>query len=342
MAVVSVITPVFNGERFLGSSIESVLAQTFTDWEYVIVDNCSTDNTREIAASYAARDSRIRVIGASEHVPVTPSFNRSVRYASPDARYLKFLCADDLLFPDCLRLMVELAESHPNVALVGSYKIHGDTPICDGPPFPQDIVPGRDACRWFFEGRMGILGSETNHLIRLAAPRVRGQLFDDEYFHADIECFVRLLKDGADLGFVHQILTLTRVHSGAAGEHSHANGLGCAEFLSIVARHGASFLSPNLYAASVARYERDYHRFLVRARMKFWDRSVWRFQVRTAERFGLRVRAVGLLRAALSEAGATIAAPAPLVRALEREWRRVRESRTSSVQRSGRTSGAIL
>jgi hypothetical protein len=76
--------------------------------------------------------------------------------------------------------------------------------------------------------------------------------------------------------------------------------------------------------------------------MKFWDRSVWRFQVRTAERFGLRVRAVGLLRAALSEAGATIAAPAPLVRALEREWRRVRESRTSSVQRSGRTSGAIL
>ena len=59
--LVSVVTPVFNGGKFLGECIDSVLAQTYTNWEYVIVDNCSTDATLEIAQRYAAADPRIRV-----------------------------------------------------------------------------------------------------------------------------------------------------------------------------------------------------------------------------------------------------------------------------------------
>jgi glycosyltransferase involved in cell wall biosynthesis len=338
MALVSIVTPVFNGERYLAPCIESVLAQSFTDWEYLIVDNCSTDRTREIAARYAALDKRIRLIESSVHVPVTASFNRAAKHASKEARYLKYLCADDLLFPDCLRSMVALAETRPSVALVGSYKIHGDTVIAEGPPFPQEIVPGAEACRWFFEGRMGILGSETNHLIRLPTPQVRGELFDAEYFHADIECFVRLLKDGADLAFVHQILTFTRVHGDAASETSHANGLGRAEFLSILTRHGETFFPATEYRAQVARWRRAYHRFLVRAWLKFWDRTVWRFQVRTAERLNLRVTRMGLFGGAACEIAAVFTAPMNFARALAREWQRVRRAGMSEARRS---SGAL-
>ena len=59
--LVSVLTPVYNGEKYLAECIESVLAQTYQNWEYVIVNNCSTDRTLEIAADYARRDKRIRI-----------------------------------------------------------------------------------------------------------------------------------------------------------------------------------------------------------------------------------------------------------------------------------------
>ena len=60
--LVSVVTPVYNGAAFVSECIESVLAQTYENWEYVIVDNCSTDGTAEIAAGYASSDPRIRLV----------------------------------------------------------------------------------------------------------------------------------------------------------------------------------------------------------------------------------------------------------------------------------------
>src|SRR4030095_4995561 len=59
--LVSVVTPVYNGERYLAECIESVLAQTYQNWEYIIVNNCSTDRTREIGESYGRKDERIRI-----------------------------------------------------------------------------------------------------------------------------------------------------------------------------------------------------------------------------------------------------------------------------------------
>src|SRR5439155_13185774 len=72
--LVSVVTPVFNGERYLRECIESVLAQTYTNWDYVIVDNQSTDRTNEIAHEYAARDPRIRVIRNDAFVRVVQNY----------------------------------------------------------------------------------------------------------------------------------------------------------------------------------------------------------------------------------------------------------------------------
>ena len=57
--MISVLTPVYNGERYLAECIESVRAQTFTDWEYIIVDNCSEDGSADLAERYAATDERI-------------------------------------------------------------------------------------------------------------------------------------------------------------------------------------------------------------------------------------------------------------------------------------------
>ena len=205
MSRVSVVTPVYNGERYLGECIESVLSQGLTDFEYVIVDNCSSDRTAAIAEQYA-KDPRIRVHRNPEVLPVIANYNRGAALISPDARYLKYLAADDSLLPHCLQHMVDIAEANPSVELVASYKIDGTTTICEGPPVTQDVVDGREICRSFFRGRLGVIGGPTNHLIKepCAGPAA---IPLTKFSPRDIELFVRLLKGGASYGFVHQVLS---------------------------------------------------------------------------------------------------------------------------------------
>src|SRR5262245_643747 len=115
---VSVITPVYNGERHLAECIESVLGQTFPDWDYVIVDNCSIDGTREIAERYAAADPRIRYERYDEHVDVIASHNRAFGTLDPESVYCKVVSGDDWLYPECLERMVALADANPQVGFV--------------------------------------------------------------------------------------------------------------------------------------------------------------------------------------------------------------------------------
>src|ERR1700683_4104948 len=113
-AFVSIVTPVYNGEQFLVECIESILSQTHANWEYIVVNNCSTDRSREIVAQYQARDERIRLVNCTEFVGVIENHNRAFRLISPQSKYCKVVAADDWLFPDCVSRMVEIAESHPS------------------------------------------------------------------------------------------------------------------------------------------------------------------------------------------------------------------------------------
>ena len=101
--VVSVVTPFYNTAQWLGACIESVLSQRFTEFEYLLVNNCSTDGSAEIAREYARLDSRIRVIDQLEFLSQSRNFNSALRSISPESRYCKMILADDLLFPCCLQ-----------------------------------------------------------------------------------------------------------------------------------------------------------------------------------------------------------------------------------------------
>ncbi|MBV9171190.1 MAG: glycosyltransferase, partial [Chloroflexi bacterium] len=89
--LVSVVTPVYNGAEHLAECIESVLRQTYPNWEYVIVDNASSDGSADVAEHYSARDSRIRVIRAREFVDVHRSHNRALRASDARSRYCKVI-----------------------------------------------------------------------------------------------------------------------------------------------------------------------------------------------------------------------------------------------------------
>ena len=123
--LVSVVTPAYNEEAHIRQCIESVLAQTYTHWDYTIVNNRSTDRTFEIAQEYAAKDHRIRIHNNETFVPAIANYNNAFRQISPECKYCKVVGADDWLYPECLEKMVHLAEEHPTAAIIGAYQITG-------------------------------------------------------------------------------------------------------------------------------------------------------------------------------------------------------------------------
>ena len=119
MPAVSIITPCFNSERFVGQTIESVKRQTFPDWEQIIVDDGSTDASRQVIASQVKKEPRCRLVSQSNR-GVSAARNAGFRASSEDSRYLLFLDADDSLEPEMLTVLVNYLEDHPEVGLARS------------------------------------------------------------------------------------------------------------------------------------------------------------------------------------------------------------------------------
>lgn len=112
---VSIGMPVYNGEQFLEQALDSILAQTFGDFELIISDNCSTDKTQAICQSYAAKDQRIRYYRNEYNLGAGKNFNRVAELAT--AEYFRWACYDDLCAPELLERCVEVLDHNPAVVL---------------------------------------------------------------------------------------------------------------------------------------------------------------------------------------------------------------------------------
>lgn len=102
--LVSIITPNYNCGRFIAQTIESVLAQTYSNWEMLIVDDCSTDNSVQVALSYAEKDQRIKVIRNEKNSGAAISRNKAIELAQGE--FVAFLDSDDLWLPDKLEKQI--------------------------------------------------------------------------------------------------------------------------------------------------------------------------------------------------------------------------------------------
>lgn len=208
---VSVLTPVYNQGNYLEECIHSVLNQTYDNWEYVIVNNRSTDDTLKIAEHYARKDPRIRVITNKEHLPVMQNLNHAFRQIAPESIYCKVLHGDDLMFPECIERMVELAEQYPSIGIVNSYYLEDSTVGPAGMPYPSPFNDGREICRDYLMGNANVFGAPSNLLIRSSLIRERKNVYDESYLQSDMSACLDMLKE-SDFGFVHQVLTYTRRH----------------------------------------------------------------------------------------------------------------------------------
>jgi len=126
---VSIITPAYNASEYLPETVASVKGQTFTDWEMIIVDDCSKDDTYQVACSLAEEDTRIKVLQHKQNGGVAVARNTALDAATGD--YIAFLDSDDLWMPDKLEKQLAFMESNGYVLSYTMYqKFRTDTGQC--------------------------------------------------------------------------------------------------------------------------------------------------------------------------------------------------------------------
>ncbi len=272
---VSIVTPMYNGAEFLAECIESVLAQTYRNWDYTIVDNCSTDRSLEIAREYAARDPRIRVVAEKDFLRVIPNHNRALRQISPDSKYCKVVFSDDWLFPECLEKMVDTAERYPTAGLVSAYCLEGRHVICTGLPYTVEFARGRDICREHILNGLYLFGSANTVLYRSDLVRRRQPFYNEANIHADTEVCFALLEE-SDFAFVHQVLTFTRVREGSLTKVSEELHTDLAGTLRVLTTYGPHFLTPAEWRERLDAHVDEYYRFLGKRLFRRRDERFWR------------------------------------------------------------------
>ena len=284
--LVSVITPVYNGAKYLAECIESVLAQTYKNWEYVIVNNCSSDNSLQIAQEYQKRDHRIRIHNNREHVGVIQNHNIAFRQMSRESQYCKVLQADDWLFPDCIDQMVNVAEPNPNVGIVGSYNLCHKWVKCDGLPYPSTVVSGRDICRQTLLGLVYPFLSPTSLLVRSGIIRARQSFYNESHIYADVEASYEVLRH-FDFGFVHQILVYIRRHDESMSS-SFARPLNSFILgeLYYLTQFGPTYLTPEEHRKQSRKAWGNYYGFLARSLLRFRERKFWEYHRSELKKMG--------------------------------------------------------
>ena len=217
---VSVCVPVYNGERFLAETIRSVLDQTYRDFELVVLDNGSTDQSGAIARSFG--DPRIRIERNRETLPQADNWNRIVELAR--GPLVKVVCADDLLHPRCLELQVAPMDSDPGLAVVAARRHMIDEQS-------RVIVPRRglkgligvhtgvEVARRVVRSGSNPIGESNNVLFRRDDFFTVGGWKTDRPNVMDIDLWLRLLQLGDFLG-LPEALAAFRIASDSISSNS--------------------------------------------------------------------------------------------------------------------------
>ncbi|MGA9144687.1 MAG: glycosyltransferase family A protein [Candidatus Acidiferrales bacterium] len=306
--LVSVIVPVYNGAEFLAECIDSVLAQTYSNWDCTIINNCSIDDSSGIAHRYAVKDPRIRVHENQQFLRAVPNYNVGLRQISVDSRYCKIVFADDWIFPECLERMVAVGERQPSVGIVGAYGLQGRQVMWAGLPYPSTLVRGREVCRKLFLENLYVFGTGTSLLYRSSLVRSRDPFYNESNLHADSEVCVASLRT-CDFGFVNQVLTYTRVRAGSLTSFTNDINTLIAGRLYDLVTYGRDYLTAQEFDSCLDRQLDEYYEFLARSLRWGRDKKFWDYHRRKLIDAGVGYDRVRFARAFLSKVATAVFNP---------------------------------
>jgi len=218
--LVSIMMPAYNAGKYIRRAIQSVLAQTYENWELIIVDDCSTDNTYEIAASY--KDPRIRIFRNDVNIGPGPSRNEAIKYSRGE--WLAYLDADDIWLPQRLERLIKETERREDLFLSDLVTMCFDR---DGSLIPWKVI---DASGLVGEGHAAIVGIEDflkagcillKPLFPMSAVRNFQLCFEDFRLGEDLDFWVQLFHAGLKLKLIGETYYLYRLTPGSLSSKRH-------------------------------------------------------------------------------------------------------------------------
>lgn len=213
----SVCIPVFNGENFIEEAIESVLNQSFKDFELIIVDNHSTDQTVSLIKKY--NDPRIHFTQNETNIGLIANWNKAIECAQGD--YIKILPADDFLYPECLQLQCSILDKDTkhNISIVSARRNiiseSGKVLFSRGFSKKEGMVSGFKAINQNVRSGGNIIGEAGSLMFRRELLK-KTELFNSDIFYTlDLDLWYKLLLQG-NLYVIAEILSAFRISNDSA------------------------------------------------------------------------------------------------------------------------------
>lgn len=335
--LVSIVTPFYNTREFLAECIESVLRQSYSNWEYILVDNQSTDGSSEIAANYAFRLSRkVRLVRTEQFLSQVQNYNFALSCIASSSEYCKIVQADDWIFRDCIARMVEQAEWDRSIGIVSSYRLKGNAVVGCGLPYTTSVISGADICRQQLKSSLFTFGTPTTVLYRAEIVRGAAPFYDEKALHEDTEACYRILRTW-NYGFIHQVLSFSRIDNDSIMTRArdyHPEYLD--RFLQLH-KFGPEYLERAEFMAEVSNWKNQYYRFLAKRWLSRPGRPFWDYQKKGLATEGLKFEPATLFKAVVAELFGILANPGTAAQALNRRLTSAarRRSADTSIQKNG-------
>ncbi|MDQ1610003.1 MAG: hypothetical protein QOE16_2735 [Microbacteriaceae bacterium] len=202
MPTVSVVVPAYNNAHFIAETLDSILAQTYTDIEVIVADHASTDDTRAIIERYAG-DPRVATMTTEAGGGARRNWNRVSQAAT--GTYIKLVCGDDVLYPESIERQVRIMESDPTIALVASRRDIVDAhsvPFIKGRGLNRltGRLPGSRAVRATVRAGTNVFGEPACTMIRRDILEAVGWWDDAHPYLIDETTYARVLLHGDFIG----------------------------------------------------------------------------------------------------------------------------------------------
>ncbi|MBR6568072.1 MAG: glycosyltransferase [Clostridia bacterium] len=199
--LVSVIIPVHNGERYIEKSVRSVMAQTYGNWELLVIDDFSTDSTSDIVGALCEEDKRVSYIKNTENIGTAKTRNRGLELSKGDC--VAFLDADDVWKPEKLETQLRKMESEKADLVYSSYEIVNENGEAIKAPYLVSETVN-------FEGLLkeNVIGCSTVILSSEIAEKYR---FVEDYYHEDYCLWLNILRDGYKVAGCRELLVEWRL-----------------------------------------------------------------------------------------------------------------------------------
>lgn len=206
--LVSIIMPNYNGAKYLPETINSVLAQTYTNWELLFVDDCSTDNSLEIIRSY--KDSRIKILQNDKNSGAAVSRNYALREAK--GKWIAFLDSDDLWVPEKLEKQIAFMETNGYAFTFTDYDVIDEKSVTISHFKPRlDICTYKDILKHNHIGCLTVVyDSEKMGKVLMPTNAIKRE---------DLACWLSILKNGERAYCLHECLARYKVHSNSVSSN---------------------------------------------------------------------------------------------------------------------------